>query len=219
MVGVRTSDTTAKQGADTHATTTKRSRRVWAAHLLTELFQPPVVVSLALLLSPAAEPGFPGTLGYGAVAAFFVCGIPLGILLVLVRLGRVRDHHVSDRKQRLPVLLIAIASVAVGLVVLNAADAPTSVTSAAAVVVAGVLAVALISPFWKISGHAACITFSVLAMIILFGPWWVPLLILIPAVAWSRLVLAAHTLGQLIAGTFLGALMAGLWLLLLGRIV
>src|SRR6478752_3870330 len=96
------------------------------ARWLTEVFQPPVVVSIQLLISPLAEPGFPGTIGFGALAALFVCVLPLIVLLVLVRLGKVTDHHVSDRRQRAPVLLMSLACIAVGLLVLAAAGAPHS---------------------------------------------------------------------------------------------
>lgn len=69
------------------------------ARWLTEVFQPPVVVGIQLLISPMTQPGFPGTIGYGALAALFVCVLPL---LLLVRMGKVTDHHVSDRRQRAP---------------------------------------------------------------------------------------------------------------------
>ena len=103
---------------------------------MTEVFQPPVVVSIQLLLSPVTQPGFPGTMGYGALAALFVCVLPLFLLLVLVRLGKVTDHHVSDRRQRAPVLLMALASILSGLLVLAAAGAPQSVMAMVLAVVA-----------------------------------------------------------------------------------
>ena len=128
------------------------------ARWLTEVFQPPVVVSLQLLISPLAQPGFPGTVGYGALAALFVCVLPLMVLLVLVRLGKVTDHHVSDRKQRAPVLLMALGCIAVGLLVLGAVDAPESVFAMVLAVVGGVAVLAVVSPFWKMSGHAAAVS-------------------------------------------------------------
>lgn len=187
------------------------------ARWLTEVFQPPVVVTLVLLISPAVQPGFPGTLGYGALAALFVCVLPLILLLLLVRLGKVTDHHVSNRKQRAPVLLMALASVAAGLVVLAAIDAPRSVVVMVLAIVAGIVVLAAVSPFWKISGHAAAISSSAIIAVLMLGPAWLPLVLLIPAVGWSRVVLRAHTLAQVVAGSLFGGLvMAGLWWLLRG---
>ncbi|WP_142118437.1 phosphatase PAP2 family protein [Arthrobacter sp. SLBN-122] len=186
-----------------------------AAKWLTEVFQPPVVVSIQLLISPLPEAGFPGTIGYGALAALFVCVVPLLVLLVLVRMGKVTDHHVSDRKQRAPVLLMALGCIAVGLLVLNAVDAPRSVTAMVLAVVGGVAVLAAVSPFWKMSGHAAAVSCAAVVLVLMLGPAWVPLLLLVPAVSWSRVVLRAHTPAQVVAGSLFGGMvMAGIWWLL-----
>jgi membrane-associated phospholipid phosphatase len=191
-----------------------------AAKWLTEVFQPPVVVSIQLLVSPLPEAGFPGTIGYGALAALFVCVVPLLVLLVLVRLGKVTDHHVSDRKQRAPVLLMALGCIAVGLLVLNAVDAPRSVTAMVLAVVGGVAVLAAVSPFWKMSGHAAAVSCAAVVLVLMLGPAWAPLLLLVPAVSWSRVVLRAHTPAQVVAGSLYGGMvMAGTWWLLQGLLV
>ncbi len=183
-----------------------------AARSITEVLQPPVVVAVQLLISPLTQAGFPGTMAYGALAALFVCVIPLLLLLVLVRLGKVTDHHVSDRKQRAPVLLMALASIVAGLLVLTAAGAPQSVVAMVLGVVAGVVVLAGVSPFWKISGHAAAISSSAVIAVLMLGAQWLPLLLLIPAVGWSRVVLRAHTLAQVVAGSlFGGVVMAAIW--------
>ncbi|WP_373427729.1 phosphatase PAP2 family protein [Arthrobacter sp. B2I5] len=191
-----------------------------AAKWLTEVFQPPVVVSIQLLVSPLPEAGFPETIGYGALAALFVCVVPLLVLLVLVRLGKVTDHHVSDRKQRAPVLLMALGCIAVGLLVLNAVDAPRSVTAMVLAVVGGVAVLAAVSPFWKMSGHAAAVSCAAVVLVLMLGPAWAPLLLLVPAVSWSRVVLRAHTPAQVVAGSLYGGMvMAGTWWLLQGLLV
>ncbi|MEV7574045.1 phosphatase PAP2 family protein [Pseudarthrobacter sp. NPDC089323] len=187
------------------------------ARWLTETFQPPVVVSIQLLVSPLTEDGFPGTMVYGALAAVFVCVLPLILLLVLVRLGKVTDHHVSDRKQRAPVLLMALGSILAGLLVLEAAGAPRSVVAMVLAVVGGVVVLAAVSPFWKMSGHAAAISCSTVIAVLMLGPAWAPLLLLVPAVGWSRVVLRAHTVAQVVAGSlFGGVVMAGIWWMLQG---
>lgn len=187
------------------------------ARWLTEVFQPPVVVSIQLLISPLTEAGFPGTMGYGALAALFVCVLPLVVLLVLVRLGKVTDHHVSDRRQRAPVLLMALACIAVGLLVLDTVNAPQSVTAMVLAVVGGVAVLAVVSPFWKMSGHAAAVSCAAVVLVLMLGAAWAPLLLLVPAVGWSRVVLRAHTPAQVVAGSlFGGVVMAGIWWLLQG---
>jgi membrane-associated phospholipid phosphatase len=82
-------------------------------------------------------------------------------------------------------------------------------------IVAGIVMLAAVSPFWKISGHAAAVSSAAAIFVLMLGPAWLPLLVLIPAVGWSRVVLRAHTLAQVVAGSLFGGLvMAGLWVLL-----
>jgi membrane-associated phospholipid phosphatase len=185
------------------------------ARVITEALQPPIAVALLLLLSPAMEPGFPGTVWFGAVAVLFVCVLPLAAVVVLVRMGKVTDHHVSDRKQRAPVLAMSVVSLLAGLGVLMAINAPYSVIVVVLAIVGGVVVLAVISLFWKISGHAGAIALTTVIMVLILGVPWIPLLLLIPAVGWSRVVLRAHTVAQVVAGALVGGgVTAGLWWLL-----
>lgn len=189
-----------------------RARRFAVARAITEAFQPPIVTAVLMLLSPAGSPGFPGTLWYGLVAALFTCLLPFGILLALVRAGLVTDHHVSDRRQRGPVLAASIACVLLGLAVLLLLKAPASVIAMVLALMGGLALLALVSLVWKISGHAAAIASAAISVLFLFGAGWWPVLLLVPAVIWSRLALRAHTPAQLIAGAvFGGAVIVGLW--------
>ncbi|MFJ4287863.1 phosphatase PAP2 family protein [Paenarthrobacter nicotinovorans] len=185
------------------------------ARILTEVFQPPVVVLVLLLISPAIEPGFPGTMWFGLLGAFFICVLPLAYVLVMVKLGRISDHHVSDRRQRPALLLMALVSVVTGLLVLQLIGGPVSVSVMIIALIAGIAVLAVVSAFWKMSGHASALAAAVVIAVLMFGPAWLPLFVLVPVVGWSRLVLRAHTLGQVIAGSLFGGIViAGLWWLL-----
>ncbi|MDQ0212244.1 MULTISPECIES: phosphatase PAP2 family protein [Arthrobacter] len=194
-----------------------RGERRRVARTLTEVFQPPAVVSVLLLISPAVQPGFPGTIWFGVLGAFFVCVLPFAYVLIMVRLGKLSDHHVSDRKERAPLLMLALVSVVVGLLVLNLINAPTSVSEMILALIGGIAVLAAVSLVWKISGHASAISAAAVIAALMFGPAWLPLLLLVPAVGWSRVVLRAHTPAQVIAGSlFGGVVIAGLWWALRG---
>lgn len=194
-----------------------RGERHRVARTLTEVFQPPAVVSVLLLISPVVQPGFPGTIWFGVLGAFFVCVLPFAYVLIMVRLGRLSDHHVSDRKERAPLLMLALVSVVAGLLVLNLINAPTSVSEMILALIGGIAVLAAVSLVWKISGHASAISAAAVIAALMFGPAWLPLLLLVPAVGWSRVVLRAHTLAQVIAGSlFGGVVIAGLWWALRG---
>jgi membrane-associated phospholipid phosphatase len=194
-----------------------RGERRRVARTLTEVFQPPAVVSVLLLISPAVQPGFPGTIWFGVLGAFLVCVLPFAYVLIMVRLGKLSDHHVSDRKERAPLLMLALVSVVVGLLVLNLINAPTSVSEMILALIGGIAVLAAVSLVWKISGHASAISAAAVIAALIFGPAWLPLLLLVPAVGWSRVVLRAHTPAQVIAGSlFGGVVIAGLWWALRG---
>ena len=186
--------------------------RYAAARAITEALQPPVVVAIMMLLSPAGSPGFPGTFWYGVIAAVFTCVVPFVVLVALVRAGKVTDHHVSDRRQRGPVLALSLVIVLGGFAALGLLHAPASVMAMVLALVGGIALLAIVSLVWKISGHAAAITSAAVSVLYLFGPGWWPALVLVPVVIWSRLLLRAHTLAQLLAGAvFGGGVVVGLW--------
>lgn len=194
--------------------------RVRAAHVISEVFQPPLVVAALLVVSPSSEPGFPGTIWYGLLALAFVCGMPFAAVLALVRLGKLTDHHVSNRKQRFPVLMMTAGSVLAGLLVLTVVGAPQSVVAMVLAIVGGIVVLAAVSLFWKMSGHASAIACSAVIGVLMLGPAGLALLLLIPAVGWARVVLQAHTPGQVLAGSMFGGIvMAGAWWLLQGWLV
>lgn len=185
------------------------------ALFLSAVFQPPVTVAALLLLSPVVEPGFPGTAWFGALAVLFVCVLPFAAVLLLVRLGKITDRHVSDRRQRAPVTAMALLSLLAGLGLLTVVNAPVSVIVTVLAIVGSVVVLGVISVFWKISGHAGAVALSTAIAVLMLGAPWIPLMLLIPAVCWSRVVLRTHTTAQVVMGAVVGGgVAAGLWLLL-----
>ncbi len=145
---------------------------------------------------------------------FITGGIPMAMLLTLLRLGRITDIDISDRRQRtLPTLLISLCYVAAGIYMWRI-SAPWWMIMffAAAFVVAMVCIV--ISRRWKISGHSTAIG-GVLGMVIwlvLSGltdidpmPWVTGMVIMAGIVGTARVILGAHDTIQVLAGWILGA--------------
>ena len=61
----------------------------------TEAFQPPVLLAALLIALPWGANPSADSLWWGISAALIVCGIPLAVVLMLVRRGVLTDHHVS----------------------------------------------------------------------------------------------------------------------------
>ena len=146
---------------------------------------------------------------------FITGGIPMAMLLTLLRLGRITDVDISDRRQRtLPTVLISLCYVAAGLYVWRI-SAPWWMIMffAAAFVVAMICLV--ISRWWKISGHATAIggVLGMVVWLVVSGltdidpmPWITGMVIVAGIVGTARVILGAHDTLQVLAGWVLGAI-------------
>ncbi|EKD76513.1 MAG: PAP2 family protein [uncultured bacterium] len=73
----------------------------------------------------------------------------------------------------------------------------------------------IITFYWKISVHLAANSFMIAIIMVLFGWQWWPLLLILPVVAWARVVRKKHTVAQTLAGSILplAITFGGTWLL------
>lgn len=179
------------------------------ARVLTEVVQPPVVFSILLIFSDSKSSSWPKNIWAGVLGALFTCLIPWSVTALQILRGKVTDRHVSDHKQRAPILLIALSSTILGVGILLAFRAPGSVFVMLGSFVAGIIFMIVVSSFWKVSGHATAIAGSATITTIMFGWPGALSLLLIPAVGWSRLLLKDHSLKQVLAGTLSGVVIVG----------
>ncbi len=177
------------------------------ARIVTEVLSPTIVVSVFLLLTGAAAGGWRG-FWYGLLAAAFTALAPFTGVLIATHRGKVTDHHIGDRRQRLPVLLAAVASAIVGLIVLLLLAAPRVAIVGLLSVVLGMIVVAAVNTFWKLSVHMSVATFAAVAAVLTLGPAFVPALAIPAAVGWSRVDLGDHTPRQVLAGIPAGLVVA-----------
>jgi membrane-associated phospholipid phosphatase len=179
------------------------------ARISTEVAQPPLVLSLLLILASVRDGGGSTSLLPGLVAAVTICLAPLLVVVILARRGKLTDHHVGDKKQRRPVMLWTLASALVGCGLLTLINTPVSVWALIAGILGGILALIIVSPFWKVSGHAMTLGGATVSSAMLFGVWSIPFVIAAPLVCWSRVYLKDHTLSQVITGFLTGLVVFG----------
>lgn len=140
------------------------------------------------------------------------CLVPLVTILILMRLGKVSDASISDRRQRtIPYCITTLCYVcAAYYVALLQAPHWLFIFFFGGAVVAFVSLI--ITRFWKISAHtggvgglAAIIYWLAAAGYIDSVPlvWASVAILLVGVVAWSRLYLSRHTLAQVFAGAVL----------------
>jgi membrane-associated phospholipid phosphatase len=179
------------------------------ARVVTEAFAPAIwAATTPVVIATHITPTFAEGLRWGLLAIVFAALIPYGIVWYGVRRGRLTDHHIGLREQRRTPLLLALASVLTGLVLLALLHAPPKLITTGIVMPVVLLGIVLVNQFWKLSAHTAVSAGAVAVLALVFGP---VLLLGVPVVAligWSRVVLADHTLAQVIAGAVTGGALA-----------
>ncbi len=173
------------------------------ARYVTEILSPAVLVSVLLLLQPFLTPGT--TWPQALVAFLFVTGLPFGVLLWMKHRGKLTDHHVGDRRQRAPVLVMAGTSLLVGAVLLFVLDAPIGLFGAVGTIFLGLVVCLLANLLWKLSVHSAVAAYVALELLTPAGQLGAALaLVLSATVGWSRIELKDHTSTQVLAGLVVG---------------
>lgn len=190
---------------------TNASLPVRAARVVTEVLSPAVIV-VALPLAVAWQAtGYDvaPTLGWGLLVALFYSVIPMVIMVRGARRGRWDGHWVRERERRMVPFLLCLVSTVAGLVIMLAGGAPRPVVALSWSMIATLLAVLVITRWWKVSVHATVAGGAVATVVLLYGPWY---LLLVPALAlvcWSRVMVEDHTVAQVVVGALLGPLAGG----------
>lgn len=152
--------------------------------------------------------------GWFLTAAAFMALVPAGILHLLLHLGRVGERQVPRRSERYLPYAATMASVAVGVVVLYALDAPTKLLQVVGAMLIGIVSMAALNMATKVSLHSGVLAGAVVVLAFLFGPgaglvgaamWCL--------VAWARVRAGRHSISQVLLGGLTGsaAPLVALW--------
>jgi len=188
-----------------------RSRPV--AQVVSDWLEPRIWVTVTSLLVGWQADGLAGA-GWALLAVLGGTVLPALVIRHGVHRGKYADRHLTDREQRLPILLFVVASVAATLGLLAWAGAPRDVIALTASMAVGITVVTIITAAWKISIHCAVCAGGATALVITFGPAVVPVYLLVVLACWSRVALREHTPAQVIAGAAAGAASALIYLAL-----
>ncbi|MET0520913.1 MAG: hypothetical protein ABW156_02915 [Jiangellaceae bacterium] len=182
------------------------------ARLITEVFSPGILVAaLLLLVAWHASATVLEAILWGLIAAGAASFLPLLYIFRGVRRGQWTDKHVTQHSQRRLPLLIILLSTAAGTLALVIAGAPQELLALIASMVAALLVAVPITVIthWGISIHALVAAGAVAALMVVFGPVMAAGWLIAAAVAWARVQLAEHTVGQVLAGAAVGTAATG----------
>jgi len=179
------------------------TRGEYLAYGISQVGSPPVMGLLGLIFI-AASMAVPGVWLWSGVYVVMAMVAPLLFLIWQVRHGHVTDLDIQLREQRKGSLLVTIAGFGVSWLVMHVGHAPPLFKAMAGAGFVQWLIVFAVTLRWKISAHTTSAAGVTMIILRVFGLSAVPLVISIPLIAWSRVKLRRHTLGQTIAGALLG---------------
>lgn len=187
------------------------------AQILSDFFSPIVVptygTALALWITPLSI--LPERIRFGVMAmiALITAVIPTATIVTMIRLGRVSDMSISNRRERFIPFMVTIACYVAAAVYLGVVHAPAWLSLFFVGAAISSLIAMVITFWWKISAHATSV--GGLAGIVSWlafnhlsignaAAWVSGSIVLVGLIATSRLILRRHTLGQVCAGAALG---------------
>lgn len=181
---------------------TKRWRFAWWT---SQIVSPPVVAVMAIVLCALAARTQTGRF-WALAYTFCAVVIPTAYVVYQVKRGTISDFHMERREERIRPLVVTLACAAMGWWVLWQWDTPRPLRLFAAANGWQTLLFLVLTMRWKVSMHTAAISgFSVLAVTFLgAGVLTLGASACVPVVAWSRVHMRRHTLGQVLGGIALG---------------
>lgn len=199
------------------------------AQVLSDVFSPIVLpaymMAVAMWVSPLSVASERVRLVTMGVVVALTAIVPTGVILTLIKLGKVKDVSLSDRSERYIPYVVSIVCYLATALFLSKVHAPMWLRSFyLGAAFAGVVAYAITSK-WKISAHsssvggvAAALAWMCYHGLLLYCPMvWVSVgILLCGLIGTSRLILHRHTPAQVFAGYCLGAVSELAVLILLG---
>ena len=189
---------------------TPGTRAYRLAELLSKVLDPTwLLLPILVLVVYAATGSWLEALKWAGLAGSIVVLPLLALIHRRVRAGVFADSQVSVREQRHILYIVGAVCTTIYCVAVYTLDGPVELKATLmALFVAGLVAMGINYSLSKISIHTGGVAGLVTVLIVLFGRSALPVLLLVPLVAWSRVALGRHTIRQVISGALVAAVCA-----------
>lgn len=186
---------------------------------ISALFSPYITAAIfIILITYTYASNLQQFLPWLGIAAFFAVIVPGGYVLWLIEKEGAQDIHLSDHEQRKVPFMIAAISSTVGAIALAAVGAARPVVLMGVTYAANAVMVGLLTLVWKVSIHTALLSSVITVIVIIFGPSYAWLYLLLIPLSWSRVYRRRHTLTQVIGGAMIAYVITSLVFWLYGYI-
>jgi len=157
----------------------------------------------------------------GSGQLFLLCFLsspPTLYVYSLLKKGLIKDFHMNIRNERIKPLLVILFNTLLGVGIFYVLGSPKYFIVLALCCLISILLMFFVTLSWKISGHGVAAGGLCVILISSMSEAAIPFTIIVPIIAWSRVILSRHTTMQTIAGVILGFFTFGIPLYLTGLI-
>ena len=172
------------------------------AAILSILFHPFAITPSVFLILSINKRLFSENLFSLIISIIFSTLLPLITFIFLKKIKMISDYNISKRKERIKPLLISSLYFSLGYLSLSIINSEMIIQGLMFCYSLNTILVSIITKFWKISLHAISIAGSLTTLWLDGIQYPFIMITLITIVCSSRLILKAHTLSQVVAGTF-----------------
>jgi len=172
------------------------------ATIISRVFDPFIVMMVAAIIAVRHS-----TLNNQSQLLFFITaivlmiGVPALLLVLSIKKKWISNWDMSIRSERPKALLVMLAVEFASLLILRPLSDALLFLFILEVIVWSI-GFSCVTYFWKISGHSGIAALGTGLIVSWFGFHFWPILLIVPLVAWSRVVRKDHTVAQVIAGAF-----------------
>lgn len=139
----------------------------------------------------------------GSIIFFVMILPPIVLLIRAIKQKKISGWDMSDRKQRVGAFVVFLGFFAVGVFLLSLFREPV-ITRFFLYMFAVFLLFFAVTLLYKMSGHLTGVSIWILCVSSWFGWNFSLLCLLLPLLAWSRVTLKRHTIGQVLLGSVFG---------------
>ncbi len=176
------------------------SLALWTSYIFEPFFTSTLAFALVLLkLGASVEE----KLVWGLIALVLGGLPPLSVFLYERRVGKIKDWFITNRLERKDVHLAWFFGSAALSIIFWQLSVPRLLlaTILSLFILSAVISLATL--LWKISVHTVGVTFLVLILLLAYSSNYLPIVLIIGLVAWSRVYLGHHSLSQVSAATII----------------
>lgn len=184
---------------------------------ISNIFSPPLVLIYGILISTYYIDA--SSRWIWAILFIMLFAVPPTLYVIsLLKKGQIEDFHMNIRKERVKPLLVILINTLVGAGIFYALGSPKFFIVFTLCCLISILLMFFVTLSWKISGHGVAVGGLCVILISFMNEIAIPLSMIVPIVAWSRVKLSRHTVLQTVAGVILGFMTFGIPLYLTGLI-